>query len=78
MVALNITFSAMILRAQYMDYYYYYFNLSGYNMTSLKAEGSEMDTPAREDYGVPLAHVQFPVSIETKQRKFAKGSLGKK
>lgn len=51
MLAINVIFSAMILRIQYIDYYYYYyFILSGCNMTSLKAERSEMDTPAREDY----------------------------
>lgn len=44
-----MTFSAMTLRIQWRDYYYYYFNLSGYNMRALKAEKSEMDMPARED-----------------------------
>lgn len=29
---------------------YYYFTLSSYNRISLKAEKSEMDMPAREDY----------------------------
>ena len=52
MVTVNMTFSAMILTVQWMDDDDDdddYFNLSGYNMTSLKAEKSEMDTPARED-----------------------------
>lgn len=47
-------------------------------MVSLKAEKAEMDMPAREDCWVSLAHMQFPVSIETKQRKIAKGSLENK
>lgn len=46
-------------------------------MTSLK-EKSEMDTSARKDCRLSLAHVQSPVSIETKQRKFAKGNIEKK
>lgn len=62
----------MILRVQCIDYYY--FTPSSYNRLSLKAEKSEMDMPAKEDYWVSLAHVQLPVSIETKQRKFAKVS----
>lgn len=38
-------------------------------------EKSEMVTSARKDYWAYLAHMQPPVSIETKQRKFVKGSL---
>lgn len=63
----------MILRVYGLVFFF--LNLSGYKVISLKAEKSKMDTPAREDYWVSLACVQFPVSIETKQRKFAKGSL---
>lgn len=66
----------MILRVQCIDYYY--FTLSIYSRLSLKAEKSEMYMPAKEDYWVSLAHVQFSVSIETKQRKFAKVSLENK
>ena len=66
----------MILRVQCIDYYYFTFSI--YSRLSLKVEKSEMYMPAKEDYWVSLTHVQFSVSMETKQRKFAKLSLENK
>lgn len=40
-----------------------------------RLEKCEMVTSARKDYRVYLAHMQSPVSIETRQRKFVKESL---